>query len=194
MRVVGLTGGIASGKSTVAGWFSAWGAFVIDADQVARDVVRPDGPAYDAVLAHFGRRILDVDGRIDRVALGRIVFDDADQRRALEAILHPAIRRESTRRFARCAARLGIYEASLLVETGAWREFHCLVVAACSAETQLRRLVARGRLDEADAIKRLAAQFPLDRKVELADYVIDTGGTLEETESRAREVWEVLAV
>ena len=89
-------------------------------------------------------------------------------------------------------APLGIYEASLLVETGTWKEFDALIVAACSTDTQIQRLVARDGLDVADALKRLAAQFPLDRKVELADYVIDTNGILEETEERTREVWGAL--
>ncbi len=112
----------------------------------------------------------------------------------MEAILHPLIREESRRRFAAHAgeAPLGIYEASLLVETGAWKDFDCLVVAACTAETQIARLVARDGLDEDAARKRLAAQYPLEKKVELADHVIDTNGSLEETEARARAVWEVL--
>ena len=192
LKVAGLTGGIASGKSTVAQWFAEWGAFVVDADQVSRDLIAPGGIAFDAVVARFGRRILDDAGQIDRAVLGRLVFDDADERRALEAILHPAIRAESQRRFERCEAPLKVYEASLLVETGAWKDFDWLVVAACPTETQLMRLIARDGLDREQARKRLAAQFPLHKKVELADYVIDTAGTLEETKLNARVVWKAL--
>ena len=192
--MAGLTGGIASGKSTVAAWFASWGAHVVDADQVARDVVSPGGPAFDAVLKHFGERILAEDGAIDRIELGRIVFDSDADRAALEAILHPVIRDESRRRFAAHAgeAVLGVYEASLLVETGAHEDFDCLIVAACKPETQLSRLIERDGLGIADARKRLAAQFPLEKKVELADHVIDTNGSLEETRARARAVWDAL--
>jgi len=192
--VAGLTGGIASGKSTVAGCFASWGAYIVDADRVAREVVAPGEPAFDAVVKHFGIAILTPDGAIDRQELGRIVFDNDADRQALEAILHPVIRKESLRRFADHAgeAVLGIYEASLLVETGAFKDFDCLIVAACTAETQIARLVKRDGLSKADARKRLTAQFPLEKKVELADHVIDTNGTLEETRARAQTVWDGL--
>ena len=192
--MAGLTGGIASGKSTVAGMFAAWGAYVVDADHVARDVVAPDGPAFDAVVKRFGAKILDEVGEIDRLELGRIVFYDEGERRALEAILHPAIREESRRRFVQLSGKalIGIYEASLLVETGTHEDFDFLIVAACSTETQIARLIERDDLGEEDARQRLAAQFPLEKKVELADFVIDTGGSLVETEGRARVVWDAL--
>lgn len=194
LRVAGLTGGIASGKSTVAGWFASWGAYVVDADQVARDVVAPGGPAFDAVVERFGRAIVTAEGGIDRVELGRIVFDRESELKALEAILHPEIREESRRRFENYVgeAALGVYEASLLVETGAWKDFDCLIVVACAAETQITRLIDRDGLSEEDARKRLASQFPLEKKVELTDHVIDTSGTLEETEARARSVWDAV--
>lgn len=194
LRVAGLTGGIASGKSTVAGWFASWGAYVVDADQVARDVVAPGGPAFDAVVERFGRAIVTAEGGIDRVELGRIVFDRESELKALEAILHPEIREESRRRFENYVgeAALGVYEASLLVETGAWKDFDCLIVVACAAETQIARLIDRDGLSEEDARKRLASQFPLEKKVELTDHVIDTSGTLEETEARARSVWDAV--
>jgi dephospho-CoA kinase len=193
-RVAGLTGDIACGKSTVARWFAAWGAHVVDADRVARDVVAPGGPAFDAVVRRFGRSILAADGTIDRAELGRVVFDNPGERKALEAILHPAIRAESERRLADHAgdAAVGIYEASLLVETGAHDDFDCLIVVACGPETQIARLIERDGLDEEDARKRIAAQYPLEKKIELADHVIDTDGTLEQTERQARAVWDTL--
>ncbi len=194
LRVVGLTGGIASGKSTVARWFAGWGAYVVDADRVARDVVVPGGPAYAAVVERFGRSIVAEDGSIDRIELGRIVFDRDTERAALEAILHPAIRAESLRRFAEDSgdAPLGIYEASLLVETGAHEELDGLIVVACTQETQIARLIERDGITEDDARKRLASQYPPERKIALADHVIDTDGTLEQTEARARVVWDAL--
>jgi dephospho-CoA kinase len=193
-RVAGLTGGIASGKSTVAGWFASWGAYIVDADQVARDVVAPGGPAFDAVIERFGKAIVTAEGDIDRAELGRIVFDREPELKALEAILHPVIREESRRRFESHTgeAVLGVYEASLLVETGVWKDFDCLIVVACAAETQMARLIDRDGLSEEDARKRLASQFPLEKKVELADHVIDTSGTLEESEARARLVWDAV--
>lgn len=194
MLVAGLTGGIASGKSTVAAWFASWGAHVVDADQVARDVVAPEGPAFDAVVERFGDRIVTENGEIDRIELGRIVFDSETERAALEAIMHPAIREESLRRFAEHTgdAVLGVYEAALLVETGAHEDFDCLIVAACTPEIQLARLVERDGVTENEARKRLAAQFPLEKKVELADHVIDTNGTLDETRGNARSVWDAV--
>ena len=192
--MAGLTGGIASGKSTVARWFASWGAYIVDADEIARDVVAAGGPAFAAVVERFGESIVTGDGNIDRVELGRIVFDREPELKALEAILHPVIREESRRRFRNHAgdAALGVYEASLLVETGAWKDFDCLIVVACTVETQIARLVARDGLSKVDARKRLAAQFPLEKKVELADHVIDTSGTLEESEARARLVWNAV--
>jgi len=192
--VAGLTGGIASGKSTVAAWFASWGAYIVDADQVARDIVAPGGAAFDPVIDHFGKTILAKDGTLDRIELGRIVFDSETDRRALEAILHPIIRDESRRRFAAHAgdAVLGVYEASLLVETGTHKDFDCLIVAACRSETQVSRLIERDGLTQEEAGKRLAAQFPLEKKIELADHVIDTDGTLEDTRAQARAVWETL--
>ena len=192
--MAGLTGGIASGKSTVAAWFASWGAYIVDADQVARDIVAPGGAAFDPVIDHFGKTILAKDGTLDRIELGRIVFDSETDRRALEAILHPIIRDESRRRFAAHAgdAVLGVYEASLLVETGTHKDFDCLIVAACRSETQVSRLIERDGLTQEEAGKRLAAQFPLEKKIELADHVIDTDGTLEDTRAQARAVWETL--
>ncbi|NIM02215.1 MAG: dephospho-CoA kinase [Acidobacteria bacterium] len=178
----------------MARFFASWGAYVVDADRVARDVVAPGGPAYDVVVERFGRSILAGDGTIDRVELGRIVFDNAAEREALEAILHPVIREESKRRFTEQAgdAPLGIFEASLLVETGAHEDFDCLIVVACEPQTQIARLIERDGLGEDDARKRIAAQYPLEKKIALADHVIDTDGSLEQTELQARAVWDVL--
>jgi len=193
---VGLTGGIACGKSTVAAILADCGAAVVDADAVAHEVIEPGGPAFDEVVARFGREALDADGRIDRARLGGIVFADAAARRELEAIVHPHVLRESRRRLDERArglgARVAVLEAALLVETGAWREFDRLVVVACSRRAQIERIVGRDGLDQAEAQQRIDAQAPLARKTALADHVIRTDGPIERTRRRAREVYEEL--
>jgi dephospho-CoA kinase len=192
--IVGLTGGIASGKSTVAGWFKDWGGCVVDADQIARDVAAIGGRAYDDIVKQFGPEILSEDRSIVRPKLGAIVFNDSAARRQLEEIMHPAIRHESASRFDRCAASgdcsLGFYDAALLVETGIHESFDWLIVVACSVETQLQRIQVRDGLDSAAGRARIEAQLPLEQKVALADYVIDSDRTLDEMRQRAREVWD----
>jgi len=193
---VGLTGGIACGKSTVAATLADCGAAVVDADAVAHEVTAPGGAAFDEVVARFGRELLDEGGRIDRARLGRIVFADEAARRELEAMVHPHVRRESRRRLDQQARRLGarvaVLEAALLVETGAWREFDRLVVVACSRRVQIERIVGRDGLDETEAQRRIDAQAPLARKTALADHVIETDGPIERTRQRAREVYAAL--
>lgn len=192
---VGLTGGIASGKTTVGGFLRDLGAFVVDADRLARDVVEPGGPAYDAVVSRFGTGVLDSGGRIDRPALGRLIFGDEDAREALDAIVHPHVRAEARRLFDECAREarspVGVFDAALLVETGAYRDYSRLIVVRCSEATQLRRLLRRG-LDEPHARARIAAQLPLSKKVAVADHVIDTEGPLDETRARTENVWSAL--
>lgn len=190
-----MTGGIAAGKSTVAATLAELGACVVDADELVHRITDPGGAAFDAVVAQFGDEILDGSGRIDRTALGRRVFADPQARRALERIVHPEVRAEAHRLFEAAArergVRVGVFDAALLVETGAYRDFHKLIVVRCSCETQIRRLVQRGA-SLADARARLAAQAPLERKLALADYVIDTQGTLDETRRQTRIVYDRL--
>jgi dephospho-CoA kinase len=192
----GLTGGIASGKSTVARFFGDLGACVVDADEVARQVTAPAGSAHQAVVARFGRQILQPDGAIDREHLARLVFSDRVAREALNAIVHPEVRAEASRRIARCAAerrsRVAIFDAALLVETGYYRELDRLVVLRCSTKTQRRRLAQRDGLSAAEAEARISAQAPLDRKLAVADYVIDTDVTLEQTLAQTERVWDDL--
>lgn len=192
---VGLTGGIASGKSTVAGFFREWGAFLVDADRVAHEILEPGGSAHDAVVARFGSGILDPHGRVDRAALGRLVFADPEALRALNDRVHPRVREEIDRRIeehrASGRALVAVVEAALLVETGSWRRFHRLVVVRCSRETQLRRLLDRG-LGPEEARARIDAQAPVDARLAVADHVIDTEGPLESTRLHARETWDAL--
>ena len=192
MRVVGLTGGIASGKSTVSAMFRELGAPVIDADAVARDVVEPG----TAGLAEVARRfpgVVDATGRLDRVELGRRVFADATERRALEAILHPRIREEVARRLealARAGATVALYDAALLIENGLHRGLDGVIVVFAPESVQRSRLAARDGLDEAAITARLAAQLPLADKRAHATWVVDNGGPLGETRAQVLKIWE----
>lgn len=189
MLRVGLTGGLASGKSTVAGMFRALGAFHVDADTIAHGLIAPGGRAHDAVVARFGT--------IDRKAIAAVVFSDAKARADLNAILHPRVREEIARAIAEREAApdpppVALVDAALLVESGIHRDLDALIVVACAPATQLARAVARGGMTEADARARIAAQAPLDVKRAAADYVIDTDTSMDETARQVRSVWGAL--
>ncbi len=191
---VGLTGGIASGKSTVARFFAELGVPIVDADQVAREVVEKGTEGLREVVAAFGEEVLDGEGALDRKALGERVFADEAARKRLEAILHPRIAARSADEMMALGegAPYVIYEAPLIVENGLHRAMAALIVVSLSEETQLARLMARDGIDEAAARARIDAQLPLRDKVAVADYVIDNGGDVEATRARAREVHEAL--
>ncbi|HBQ13877.1 MAG: dephospho-CoA kinase [Sandaracinaceae bacterium] len=189
--VAGLTGGIGSGKSTVAAMFSELGVPVVDADRVARDVVEPGTDGLAAVVEAFGDGMLGEDGRLDRAKLGERVFDDEAARRRLEGILHPRIAAASMARFAQLAEEghpYAIYEAALLVESGRHRMMGALIVVAVDEATQVARVEARDALSAEAARKRIAAQLPLAEKVDVADYVIRNDGDRDETRAQVREV------
>ncbi len=189
MLRVGLTGGIASGKSCVLERFAAAGFVTLDLDRVAHDVMAPGGAAHAPVLAAFGAAVRAQDGSIDRGKLGPIVFGDADARERLNAIVHPCVRDEEARRLAAIPARAGavsVSDAALLVESGGHLRYDRLVVVWCSPEEQLRRLRSRDGLTEAAARERIAAQMPTDEKRSFAHFEIETGGGLDETAARAQ--------
>jgi dephospho-CoA kinase len=189
--VFGLTGGLASGKSTVAARLRARGVPVIDADQVARDVVEKGTPGLAAVVRAFGEGVLQPDGTLDRKKLGDVVFQDPTKRRELNGILHPLIGAESARRIAELDARgekLACYEAALLVENGLADAFRPLVVVAVPREVQIARAMARDGATFEQAQARVAAQLPLATKVAAADFVIENDGSREQTERRTDEV------
>jgi dephospho-CoA kinase len=194
--LVGLTGGIATGKSTVAAMFRALGCEVVDADQLAREVVEPGEPALDEIVAEFGPEVLRPDGRLDRKALGAVVFSDPARRRRLEAILHPRIRQRLAERLAALAAAgfrgLVVFDAALLVETGAAALMDRLVVVVADEATQLARLMARDGLSREEAQQRLRSQLPLADKVRHAHYVIDNSGDRAATAAQVREVYRAL--
>jgi len=185
---VGLTGGIACGKSHVLRRLRALGLPTLDLDQVSRDVVAPGSPALGEIVAAFGTDVLAADGSLERAALGRVVFADPSARARLNAIVHPRVRAAEARWAAARAAAgdtLAITDAALIVEAGAHLRFRRVVVVHCDPAQQLARLQARDRLDEEAARARVAAQMPLAEKRSFAHFEIDTSGTVDETDARA---------
>ncbi len=194
MRLLGLTGGIASGKSTIAQMLREDGVPVIDADLLAREVVEPWGPAIDRIRARWPDCV-GPDGRLDRARLGAHVFDRPEELAALEAIVHPLIEAEARRRadaLAREGRPLAFYEAALIFEKELERGLDGVLLAAVSPEIQLARVQARDGLSEADARKRLAAQLPLEEKLRRARYVVWTDGPIEQTRGRVLDLLRTL--
>jgi len=194
--LVGLTGGIATGKSTVTARLRERGAEIIDADVLAREVVEPGEPALAEIAAGFGPAVLGPDGRLDRKALGAIVFADPERRRALEAITHPRIRDRFQRRLEALAARgfrgLVIFDAAVMIESGNYRNMDKLVVVVTDEPTQIARLIARDGIDRDEALRKIRSQMPLAEKAKLADYVIDNSGAPAATAERVRAVYQAL--
>jgi dephospho-CoA kinase len=194
LTVVGLTGGIASGKTTVARFLRETGVPVLDADSLGHLVLEPGGASHQAVVEHFGKEILADDGEtIDRQKLGGLVFGDPERRAELEALTHPAIAalaRRGLELIAERGERLAVYEAALLVETGVHKSLGALIVVSCSLANQVERLCARDRLTPHAAAARIASQLPLEQKVKVADYVIEND---EEFDSLQRQTRDVLS-
>ncbi|MBI1846541.1 MAG: dephospho-CoA kinase [Candidatus Rokubacteria bacterium] len=194
--LVGLTGGIATGKSTVSALFRALGAEIIDADQLAREVVEPGEPASRDIVEEFGRAVLQPDGRLDRKALGAIVFADPARRKRLEAITHPRIRERFLTRLAELESRdfsgLVFFDAPVMIESGNYRTMDRLVVVMTDAPTQESRFIARDGGTREDALRRIASQMPVAEKAKLADYVIDNSGDRAATEVEVRRVHAAL--
>jgi dephospho-CoA kinase len=191
MKVLGLTGGIGSGKSMVASMFAQLGADVIDADRLARDVVEPGQPALQEIASTFGRDILLPDGRLDRGKLGRIIFADPVARGTLNAITHPRIRERMDAEIAARQSGPGvlIVDIPLLFENERTDRVETVIVVWVDTETQLRRLVERDELSEHDARQRIAAQMPLDEKRARADVVIDNSGSRENTRRQVDAIY-----
>ena len=196
MLKVGLTGGIAVGKSTVMSVLAEIGAVCFDADAIARSVVEPGTPGLAAVVTEFGPEVLAPDGTLDRAALGRVVFADAARRSRLEAILHPPIIAEQDRLIAEAIARdpsaIVVVDAALMIESGGYKRFDALVVVHCDAEVQIERLMRRNGITREEALERIAAQMPQAEKLRYADYTIDTSGRLDDTRRRTEAVWAEL--
>lgn len=185
--ILGLTGGIASGKSTVTSMFRELGVVVIDADVIAREVVEPGEPALEEIQEIFGDGVIHEDGSLDRAALGEIIFSDDEARKKLGQITHPRIGQRMMQK-AMDAGKLGhawvIYDAALLVENKLHTMFDALIVVAVSEETQLDRLMQRDESARADAKARIDSQLPLSEKIAVADHVIDNNGAREETRAQ----------
>lgn len=186
---VGLTGGIASGKSTVADELAARGAVVIDADVLAREVVEPGTPGLAAIRERFGDEVV-TDGRLDRSRLGKLVFADPDARRDLERIIHPAVRRRAAQLERQAAAgSTVVHVIPLLVETDQAGDFDVVVVVDVDHATQLARLQGRNGYTEAEAEARIAAQARRDVRLAAADVVVDNSGTLDQLQTQIDRVW-----
>ncbi|HIJ87871.1 MAG TPA: dephospho-CoA kinase [Desulfuromonadales bacterium] len=192
IRIIGLTGGIATGKSSVARFFAEKGVPVIDADQLARDVVVPASPALDRIVAGFGPVVLTQEGALDRKLLGSMVFSNPEKRRLLENILHPEIRKLSEIRISAAAAaghdRL-IYMAPILIEAGAESRVDTIWVVTLRPEIQLERLMRRDSITRDQALKIIASQMPLAEKERYGNVIIDNSGTESETWKILESVW-----
>ena len=189
--ILGLTGGIACGKSAAAKIFAEFGVPVVDADEVARAVVVPNSDGLRAIVEAVGSEVLDEAGALDRKKLGARVFGNEDERAKLNAILHPRIGAESMRRLAEESVKnvpYVLYDAALLVENGSYRMFAGLIVVTTGTQTQRDRLMARDGLSADEAEQRIRAQMPLSEKVAVADYVIENRGSIDDLRSRVRQV------
>lgn len=192
---VGLTGGIATGKSTVARMFAERGAAVLDADEVVRELQYPGTQVFDAIVEAFGTGILHDDGTIDRKSLGEIVFRDAKLRRRLEAIVHPALIAAIEERLAAVQAQgvpVCVVELPLLMEADAEHRFDAVVVVTAPEDVQVARLMADRRFSQDEALTRIRSQMPLEEKVRRAHFVVENGGDLRETARRVQEIYDVL--
>ena len=208
MLKVGLTGGIASGKSAVGEMFVALGAHLVQADRIAHSLMQPGEPVYNEVVKHFGREILNADGSVNRAKLAEAAFGSAKAGRErqsrveeLNRIVHPVVIRSQEEWMHAISLRdpkgVAIVEAALILEAGAGERFDCLVVVTCDSEQRVARFAARQKMDLEAARKeverRMAAQLPDEEKIKRADYVIDNCGSLEQTRAQVRQVWEKLS-
>lgn len=196
--VVGLTGGIASGKSTVSAMLAEAGIPVVDADRLAREVVEPGQPAYREVVAAFGPSVVDPNGQLDRKRLASVVFTDPTARARLEAIVHPRVFEAERAALAAIARErpgsVAVVDAALLLESGNYRWMDAVILVSAPRELQIERLMARDRLSRAEAEARLAAQWPLEEKRRYADFEIDNSGGLEATRAQVARLVAELAV
>jgi len=193
--LVGLTGGIGSGKSTVARLLEKRGAVVFDADLLAREAVEPGTPGHAAVIERFGADVLAPGGELDREALASVVFADPSARRDLEEIVHPEVRRlfaEGSEAY-RDTDRVVVFSAPLLVETGMHTAFEILVVVSATVATQIERLMRQRGMSESSIRARIVAQAPLEDKAAVADFLVDNEGMLDELESQVDRLWSDLS-
>jgi len=195
MLKVGLTGGIACGKSNVLCTFETFGVHVIDADQLAREVVQPGTAGYREIVEAFGEGIVKEDGSLDRKALGTRVFSDESERRRLNRIVHPHILEREDELLQSCDPRISriiVVDAALMIEVGTYRRYDVVLVTFCPPDEQLRRLIHRDRMSREEALQRIHSQMPIYRKLLAADYAIDTAGSFENTREQVEQVYREL--
>ena len=196
MLIVGLTGGVASGKTAVSRVLREEGAYIIDADQIARELVQPHKPAWNELVRAFGKEILQEDGSIHRKKLADKVFTDPEQRKVLNQILHPRIKEEMDRRTIEIGQKdpeaVVVIDAPLLVELGVYRKVDQLIVITSTQMQQMERLKERDGRSPEEALRLFSSQMPVEEKVKLADFVIRNEGSLEETKKRVKEVFKEL--
>lgn len=197
MQLIGLTGGIASGKSVVAARLAEHGAVVVDADQLAREVVEPGTPALAQIADRFGAGVIGADGQLDRAALGAIIFASPEARSALNAITHPAVADRSHQLFAAAGAAdpdaIVVYDIPLLVDAGRVEEFDLIVVVNASTETRVERMIEHRGMTRAEALNRINSQASDTDRLAIADVVIDTNGTIPDTLEQADALWARLS-
>lgn len=196
MVVAGLTGGIATGKSTVAQAFASFGAEVIDADKIAREVVEKDRPAWRLICEHFGDEILLGNGEIDRESLGTIIFNDNRKKALLNSIVHPAVFEEIDRRlrgFLREAGgKVAVCDVPLLIETGMYRDFEEVILVYVPEALQVERLMSRDGISRETALKKVHSQMPIEEKRQYATIIIDNSGSPKETSEKALSAYRHL--
>lgn len=195
MKVIGLTGGIASGKSTVSNMLKELGAVVIDVDLVGRDVVSKGGSAYNKIIENFGKDILLEDGNINRKKLGNIVFSDHDKLKLLNQITHPEIIKKVNEMIAsqeKAQEEVVVVDAAILIEMGLHKHVQCVWLVVVDKETQLERLMERDRLSYCDALNRMNAQITNEQRMEYADVVIDNTQPVDVVREKVRELWHNL--
>jgi dephospho-CoA kinase len=196
MLTVGLTGGLASGKSFVGHALADLGCHLIEADELGHQVLLPGGEAYDAVVHEFGNAILDQEGQIDRTKLSALVWDVPERLQKLSSLVHPPVIVREERMIAEIAKAdpraIAVVAAAILVETGRYTRFDRLIVAFCNREQQIERAIERGSNTREQVLARLSRQLPLEEKLRVADYVIDTSGAKENTLEQVRTVYRSL--
>ena len=196
MLRVGLTGGIATGKSTVGEMLVGMGCHLIDSDRITHDLLRAGEAVHAAVVGEFGNRILAPDGAIDRRILGGIVFNDPNARKTLNSLVHPAVFQRQQEWLGQVQAQdpdgIAIVDAALMIEAGRYKNYDRIIVVTCSPEVQRQRLKSRSTLSDEDIEARIRAQMPMQEKVKYADFVIDNSGTIAETQKQVEDVYAKL--
>jgi dephospho-CoA kinase len=194
--VAGLTGGIATGKSTVASFLESFGAVVLDADKIAREVVEKGTPAWHRIREHFGSEVFLEDGTIDRESLGSIIFGDQKKKELLNSLVHPAVFEEMAKRLGELQSKADdtvvICDVPLLIETEMYRDFSEVILAYVPEELQLERLMTRDRISREEALKKVCSQMRIEEKRKYATIIIDNSGSIEKTSERTLEVYRYL--